>query len=334
MDGDYNSAGVWVQWHDQWASRIAGDLEPMPAPVFTTAGGRPLLMEDSVTLLCGPASSGKTTIALAACAAVVEAGGVAVYLTWERHRSSTMARRLSEAGLDWLRGHDCFRLVDCRPDAWYTAPASRIDRAREWASCHPHKDWDFYPCLVVFDSVTMAGGGTSTDDVWAQWFTAMVAPWLHGQEAGGKASILLIDHTGKDPSRGARGTQAKTDQVDIQLAVKGTGWSKHAAGEVELVVVKDGDSMLDAPVGKAAALIKGKPLEDRRLRLEVCDPDPGKRNVESEVLDALEESGPMDRAAIAKAIRARRSSVLEAVRELLAGGDVAEGENGVISLAD
>ena len=299
-------------------------------PIAATPAGRTLLVDGTVTLLHGPGGTGKSTTALLLCAQVADAGGRALYLSWERHlQQRQVSRLLRAAGMDRLADPaNGFALVDMLQSDGQGDDALRDDRrAEKWVRRAPRGK----PSLVVIDCVTTAGGAYNDALGYAAWIKEMCQRWMGDTGANPLLpSMLLIDHQSKSGKGEARGSAVKREQCDIELEAAGAAWTQHDPGEVKLIVRRDNLGVMHARKGEAAAVVKGRPTATG-LDLELCDSTGATRDVLSEVFEALGE-GPASRKGLQRAVGARYASIADAVSTLIADGVAEELDDGRVGL--
>ena len=332
-DLEPETEGGWPPW---WAD-MTGSFDPAPT-LMATGCGQPVLIEGRHHILFGPKATGKSTFALLACEAAVEADGAALYLSWEMPPQG-VAQRFDEMGRTGLRDFDAFRLVYV-PNAFRGDDTDRprdIERARQWVHAHLSAG---RPVIVVFDSVARAGGATNSDEAYVEWLNNNVRPW---ERIG--ATVLLVDHVIKrkmsdeDLFYGPRGTGAKIDQADIALNAVGTAWSTANRGEISLVVRKDRYSELNTPEGRAAAVIEGTPKGNRLIDIQLraaneADHQRAKQATPENLHDTIENwfrnnPKPITASALAREIRKAKDRTLTAVKAMKANGTLTETDQGV-----
>lgn len=201
------------------------ELLAQPAPHWLV---RDLLMEDSVAMLYGEPAAGKSFLALDLALSVatgserwagrrIRAGGV-VYLLGEGEQSA--GKRISA----WIRHNGLDpEVVAQAPLRVVTSAGVLSDKHRDAALAQIRQAAQQMLSaqqtlrLVVIDTVSrhMVGNENSAEDV---------KPFLAAadqvrQEFG--VTVLLIHHTGKDESKGARGSSVLLGDTDTMLKVRG-----------------------------------------------------------------------------------------------------------------
>lgn len=246
------------------AALIASGLEPEQPALLSRSDGGALLYPGRVHSLQAEPSSGKTWVALHACAEVLNIGGAVGYLDYE-DTAVTATKRLIALG---VRPADVARFAYMNPAAGMGA----AERRRFWRSMD-----ELNPDLVVLDGVAEAltREGLSEDSApdFVRWYEFPRAIARTG------AAVLLLDHVSKDPEqrgRWARGTGAKLGAIDgAAYQMKGTSFSRHRAGVVRLIVAKDRPGGVGA-IGETAAVVTLTPHGAGERLVVTVDPDTAK----------------------------------------------------------
>lgn len=210
---------------------VLSGLEAQPAPVrLCRTDGPCLLYDGKVHALNAEAESGKTWIALLACADEVRSGGHAFYFDYESD-AVVICERLVSLGLEEseiLAGFHYWR-----PDGPLTKGAvAAIEREAEESN----------PGVVVFDGVSEIAThhGWSIND--NNEMTALINTYPRPFARRG-AAALVLDHVGRDPDRRnghAIGAQAKKAGVDVAYElVVAAPMSRGGTGRVNVFVRKD-----------------------------------------------------------------------------------------------
>ena len=212
------------------------DIEALPPVEWLVSE---LIMKNSFSLLYGPPCSGKSFLALdmAMCVSrgtswhghATASLGPAVYVAAEGFGG--MSKRLKA----WKQYHgadkSAFRLM---PATINLLNSTEVDMlAATLATIDP-------PSLLIVDTLSraMIGDENSAEDI-SQLFCA-----LDALRARFEFAVLLVHHSGKDVSRGARGSSALLAAVDTCLQVK----HNKEKGQLKLTVEKQRDSTLIAPL--------------------------------------------------------------------------------------
>ncbi len=251
---------------------LAGDIRPALDLRHLVRG---LILAGSAVLIFGPSNSGKTFLATDLALHVAaglpwhgretEPGGV-LYVALEG--GGGFRNRVSA----WLQDHAEIDAATL-PFAAVTAPLRLIEPGHPEALIATIRDtWppDWPPvALVVIDTVSRALAGADENDSAAMG--ALVAAIDAIRDAAG-AAVLLVHHTGKDATRGARGHSLLRAAVDTEIEVSATGEDRAAT------VTKQRDLAAGRPIGF-------------RLRVMELGHDLAGEMVTSCVVDAAEGGG-------------------------------------------
>lgn len=178
-----------------------------------------ILSRDSLAIVVGPPGSGKTFL-VADLALSVSAG-----LAWREHRvhrgsvlylAAENPRSLQNRALAWCDHHQVAKGLP-----FYIASSSlslRDDAARVVDLAHAIESETGEPVqLIVVDTLSRAFGAGDENSA-ADMGAVVVACDLIRR--GTEACIVLVHHSGKDASRGARGSSALEAAADTVLAVQ------------------------------------------------------------------------------------------------------------------
>lgn len=250
------------------ATLTTTQLQALPRPEFLVDG---LLVRDSLALLYGAPGSYKSFLATDWTLSVavgkwwqgreVRPGRV-IYLAAEG------VSGLGDRVTAWMREHQVFDLEQYEPVSWLTLPVNLTDTAQSaalLAYCAERA-----PDLVVID--TLARCAVGGDENSARDMGVLISHADAVRRATG-ATVLLVHHSGKDRTSGARGSNSLTGAVSTELEVSATD---------DLVVIT---------TRKQKDAAAANPL---RLRRKVVDlgPDDQGRPVSSCVL--VPDRGPLD----------------------------------------
>lgn len=243
---------------------------------------RDLLVTDSLAMLYGASGVGKSFVALdwamtvstgcAGTAMTDEDDGPVVYVAaegaaglksrldaWEAHHADTLERRREQSDDPLLVIDEAVNLGD---------PARVNDMARALVEVRP--------ALIVFDTLARCTAGLEENS--ARDMGVVVSHLDLLRRASG-ACVVIIHHSGKDATAGARGSSALRAAVDTEIAVVGAGTGARIevrkqkdAAEAEPItaaLVAEGDSAVMVTGGR------GDGTSDRVLdalrRLDVED---------------------------------------------------------------
>jgi hypothetical protein len=250
----------------------AVDLEPylsgevvMPEPSFLKReDGKCLIYPGRVNSLFGKSESAKSWIALYAAIQEMAVGGRVIYIDFEDGPEGTVKRlKLLGAGDDDLNTQ--FR---------YIVPESPLadmqrgkfgstvdDSGRASKAVFDALVASFDPTLIIADGMTVLYGlhGQDTNDAAA---TEVITGWLKRLcRTESKATVIVIDHTGKADGPGAspigahhkvamvQGTALRVDPIDRPMPGQ--------VGTVRLIVFKDRPGSVRAISSKAKEQIAG-----------------------------------------------------------------------------
>jgi hypothetical protein len=299
---------------------LTGDWTPIIPEVWTYgAGTEGVFYTGRMNALWGDSGSGKSWVALAACASEMNAGRGAVYIDLEDHPRSVI-NRLILLGVTTatIRGH--FHYV--HPDLHWTEMAA-AQLATLIRSAHVG--------VVVVDSVGEAmavdGAKPNDDDDVARWYRN-VPRFL----ADLGCAVILIDHVpkSKEAAKGfAIGSQRK------RAAIDGVAWmveskvapTRERDGHLVLETAKDrnghyrnGGVEFDVEIANVAGKV--------RVDAKRHDPNQLPTVLMERVSRYLEEEGPQSKNTIASNVQGKTEAVRRAVDELAKLGNVTITGNG------
>lgn len=209
-----------------------GEIRQLPPPTWLLPD---ILQDRGLGLLYGPPQTYKSFLALDLCAAV--ATGREGY------------GRPAQAPQDvlYLAGEG-FRGMELRASAWEAENGASLDRLRIMGAVPEVMSGEdaaeflgqieaarLRPRLLVIDTLSKALIGLNEND--ARDVNQMVK-MLEGMRDALGCSILVIHHTGKDASRGARGSSALPGGFDAMFEVDGNDANRTA----QMTVVKQKDA--------------------------------------------------------------------------------------------
>jgi len=235
------------------AALLEGDLEPEEPDFLRRVDGKALFYAGKMHVLQAEPSSGKSWLALLACAQILEVGGSVVYLDYEDTPTGILGRVLA-LGADPVAVRN--RFVYVRPVGPF-GPAEKTELARLLETLNPD--------LAVIDGVAEA----LTRDGYSEDKASEVVSWVEKLPrwlARTGAAVVMLDHVVKDreqQGRWARGSGAKLGAVDgATYHVKVTeAFSRHRSGTLKLVIAKDRPGGVGA-IGETAAVAKIEPHAD------------------------------------------------------------------------
>ncbi|MDO0976019.1 AAA family ATPase [Mycolicibacterium frederiksbergense] len=272
---------------------LAGELPDPPTPtVLARQDGRQLFYRGQVNTVFGDPESGKTFVALAACAESLCAGGRALFFDLDHNTMPAIVLRLIMLGVprEILADSDRFR---------YCEPMGAVDLHQVVDDC---AGWR--PDVVVVDSLgellpMLGASSDSADD-----FTMAHAKVLKPLARCG-AAVIVVDHLAKSPTsrvHGPGGTMAKRRVLGgVSLRVKvGRAFAPGKGGTAHLILNKDrhGGVRAHCPSGErepmAGTFVLDGPDADGVCAWRVLSPLPT-LNVDErgrEYLGALREASP------------------------------------------
>lgn len=266
---------------------LSGDVVPTPPTVLTRSDGHALFYPGRVNSLYGPSESGKTWIAIEACVQEIGKGERVVYLDFEDEPSATVdrLRRLGVGSEDvaaqFRYVHPEGPLADMQRNRYGSQTTSA---GRENTEVFAELLRNFDPTLIIADGMTSLYGlhGHDTNDASG---TDVVTTWLKGLCRGGRTTVIVIDHTGKNSGAGAspigahhkiamiQGCALRVDVVTRPLP--------GGVGEIRLMVFKDrlGQVRRVSEQGQGkqepcAGVVTVDSREDRITRLTIEPADP------------------------------------------------------------
>lgn len=232
---------------------LTGQVQTVEPSVMERVDGQALMYPGRLNMIYGPSESAKSWIVMFTCQQLLERGERVVYLDFEDEPVNALERmRLIGATYDDLR--TSFRYV--RPEdplgsmqrsRWGESRATEEGRRNEEMFQSLLDEHD--PALIVADGMTMLYGlhGLDSND---SVQTDTITTWLKSLTRNGRTTVIIVDHTAKDPQRGSLpiGSQHKVSMVQGSMlqAYPVRQPMPNAVGEVELIVLKDRPGKLRA----------------------------------------------------------------------------------------
>ncbi|GAA3211171.1 AAA family ATPase [Microbacterium terregens] len=299
---------------DEVAAGIDGRPEPA---LLTREDGAGLLYPGMVNGLHGESGSGKTWLALHACAQEMRAGHAVAYIDHEGDPRSIVARLMDlQVTADQIVRH--FRYS--QPETPFSDGAGLLLTGLQ----------DEEVRLVVIDStgegLALAGAKPNADDEVARWFREVPRRIAdHGP------SVLLLDHSAK--AAGGElwpiGSQRKRAAVNgAQYYIETLSpFGRDRPGAAKLVCAKDRHGRYI--VGQQVATLHVTPGD--RLRITLAAPEPTERAdhggfrptmLMERISSLLEREGALSSARIEQSVTGRREVVRRALTLLVDEGNV------------
>lgn len=225
---------------------LSGQVQTVDPSILEREDGQNLMYPGRLNMLYGPSESAKSWIAMFTCLQVIERGERVVYLDFEDEPVNALDRmRRIGASYDDLR----FNFAYVRPEEplapmqrsrWGEDQATDVGRKGEAAFQRMLAEVD--PAVIVADGMTVLYGlhGLDSND---SVQTDVITSWLKSLTRNGRSTVILVDHTAKNPQRGSMpiGSQHKVSMVQGSLlqAYPISQPMPGEVGEIELIVLKD-----------------------------------------------------------------------------------------------
>lgn len=181
-----------------------GERRNLPPPTWLIPD---MIQDKAVSMIYGPGGGGKTFIALRLGLDLAQAGKRVVYVMGEGGTGPDQRVRawelLNDADADAIP----FSIVDEMPTA--IDQEAMIEFAREMA--------DYRPDLIIVDTLAWFALGYKENDA-SEMMRVVRALTTVSREIG--CAVLAIHHTGKDATRGARGSDAFLFGINSALEVQ------------------------------------------------------------------------------------------------------------------
>jgi len=298
---------------DQVANGIDGRLQPT---VLTRDDGAGLLYPGMVNGVHGESGSGKTWLALHACAQELQAGHRVVYIDHEGDPRSIIARLLD---LGQTADTIVRRFLYVQPETPFTDGGTALLEAVRMAEAS----------LVVIDStgegLALGGAKPNADEEVATWFREVPR-----RIADQGPAVLLLDHTAK--ANGGElwpiGSQRKRAAINgAQFYIETLApFSRDRAGAAKLICAKDRHGHYR--LGEKVATLRVTPDPDG-LRITLPAPeartDPPFRptTLMEKVSRALEAApAPLTFRGILQAVQGREEAIRQALDVLTTSGHI------------
>lgn len=191
---------------DEWRLWRVHELTELPEPTWLIED---LIPKPAVGTLWGASGSGKTFVAIAQALDLARSGVRTAFMAGEGKRA-VLARAKAWQTVHEFDAGDLFRVFDTVP---YLTDGSRTE-----AMIQAFERQGFKPDLLVIDTTSrlMRGLDQNSDKDAGQ-----LIEWAEGAKRLWDCTVLLIHHTGKDASRGERGSSVLRNDVDFSLEAEG-----------------------------------------------------------------------------------------------------------------
>ncbi|GAA1962604.1 AAA family ATPase [Microbacterium aquimaris] len=310
---------TWEPVELAWiVDEVAAGIDGRPRPTtLTRADGAALFYRGKVNGVHGDSGSGKTWVALLACAQEINAGRAATYIDYEGDPRSTIARLLD---LGVTADGIVRRFIYTQPDTPLTDDAEPFLQMLT----------DNEVSLVVIDSVgegmSIEDGDSNADRDVTPWFRKTprrisdIGPAVVVLDHSGKRSVNELSPAGSHRKRAAiSGAQYLIETL--------SPFSRERAGAAKLVCAKDRHGHYT--VGQRVATLHVTPGDD--LRVTLAGPDRAEEATDGghrptvlmgRVSDLLSSQGPLTGAGVESGVRGRRDAVRRALDLLVVEGNV------------
>ena len=192
-----------------------------------------LIYKGQRVLLSGSAGVGKSLLALDLAIKVVRSSGRVLYIDYEQTKKS-IAKRFKGLGLTAAEMNQ--RLFYYSRSADDDLPLFDGKKVNTETLAKIIKA--IRPDLIVIDTFSQAFTGLDSNS--ADQINAFFKVIKDLQKESPNATWLALDHIGKDPDRGTRGSSAKIDNYDLAFTLSGAG------DYLKLSVIKDRDALLES----------------------------------------------------------------------------------------
>lgn len=224
---------------------LTGQIERPGATVLTRDDGQGLFYGGRINTVFGSSGSGKSWVAMMAAVQEIAKGERVLYLDFEDLPESVIERfLLLGAGVDDLQN----QLAYIRPDD----PIAAMQRGRfgSTATDAGQENEETFtatlealdPTLVIVDGMNEIYG-LHGHDTNAASDTSFVTAWIKTLTRGGRSTVVVVDHTGKNGGSGSSPVGAHHKVAMVQgTAIRADRLVRPkpgVLGEVSLVVYKD-----------------------------------------------------------------------------------------------
>ena len=237
---------------------LTGQVEPVMPTQLEREDGQPLLYPGRLNMLYGPSEAAKSWLAMFTCIQILKKGERVVYLDFEDEPVNAIQRmRLLGASDDDLRMK--FKYV--RPEE-ALAPMQRSRWGENRATDRGKFNNELLnsmlerhdPSIIVADGMTVLYGlhGLDSND---SVQTDIITSWLKSLTRNGRSTVVVVDHTAKNPERGALPIGSQHKVAMVQGSLLQTYPVKQPMpgeiGEVDLIVLKDRPGQVRAASAKS-----------------------------------------------------------------------------------
>jgi hypothetical protein len=199
---------------------------------------RALFYEAATNCIYGAPGKGKTWIALFTAVQQIEAGQDVLMIDPESSEKRIICR-LKGLGVDWRKGAKHFHY-------WSDIDPLRIAELHRWAKGRDR-------LFVIYDGLANAIASLGKEENSTAALEILQRQIKPFADAG--ASALVVDHTGKDETRGARGSSSKLGffKGAVYSVEVAKAFSKQSSGHLRLKLQKDNEGGTGLTVGQPAA---------------------------------------------------------------------------------
>lgn len=298
---------------------LSEGYEPPRPDLLRRSDGAALLYRGRINALYGESGSGKSWIAMAACAQVIAEGGTVLYIDLEDHVGSVMARMMG-LGLTAEQLMAGFLYVSPQV-AWSGFAALQLVQLIEGYDVQ----------LAVIDStgeaMALDGAEPNSDDDTARWFRQVPRTLAQAGPA-----VLLLDHVPKasDAPKGfAIGSQRKRAAIDgasYRVEVI-TAPARGAKGHLKMITAKDRGGAYQH--GEKVAEVYVEDGIDSAVDLAITPPEMGtKDRLKVEMTKWMRNKPAQVSSVLLKAVGGNQETRRAALNELVADGYLTEAKKG------